>query len=292
MKKEDVERRMTLLVELMGTMVEKGCVDETDAEPQKDFVEECWKGFCSIYSDPDFRHSYYTISSSLEKYDPAQRDSLPVYLDSVVNYVEEHESEENAETDRIKKSVKKLLDHVELECLRINRMAKVQRDADRAEKLQNEALVLNESTKASEKVLSDRVNGFHEQSITILGIFSAVVVGFMSGLSMFTSGFNKLNEVSIYIVSFYSVLVGIILFDILFMLIFFIAKISGHSIARDVPESSRNWFCSTFHRYPYVYCFHFFAIGALVVLYILQLIHGTPGAEGQLVEAVASSVMS
>ena len=29
MKKEDVEHRMTLLVELMGTMVEKGCVDET-----------------------------------------------------------------------------------------------------------------------------------------------------------------------------------------------------------------------------------------------------------------------
>ena len=114
----------------------------------------------------------------------------------------------------------------------------------------------------------------------------------MSGLSMFTSGFNKLTEVSLYIVSFYSVLVGIILFDILFMLVFFIAKISGHSIARDVPVSDKNWFFSTWHRYPYVYCFHFFAIAVLVILYVLQMVHGTPGAEGQLVEAVASSVMS
>ena len=292
MKKEDVEHRMTLLVELMGTMVEKGCVDETDAVPQRDFVKECWKGFCDIYSDPDFRHSYYTISSSLEKYDPAQRDSLPVYLDSVVSYAEEQEDEGNTETDRIKKSVKKLLDHVELECLRINRMKKVQRDADRAEKLQSEALALNNSTKESEEALSERVKGFHEQSITILGIFSAVVVGFMSGLSMFTSGFNKLTEVSLYIVSFYSVLVGIILFDILFMLIFFIAKISGHSIARDVPQSDKNWFFSTWHRYPYVYCFHFFAIAVLVILYALQMMHGTPGAEGQLVEVVASSACS
>ena len=100
-------------------------------------------------------------------------------------------------------------------------------------------------------MLEERVKGFHDQSITILGIFSAVVVGFMSGLSMFTSGFNQLNAVSVYVVTFYSIFVGIIVFDILFMLIFFIAKISGHSIARNVPPS-RKLFFSTFHRYPCV----------------------------------------
>ena len=150
-----------------------------------------------------------------------------------------------------------------MECVRLNRMSQVKRYADEAKRIQGEALKLNKSTRTTSKRLDERVNGFHEQSITILGIFSAVVVGFMSGLSMFTSGFNKLTEVSLYIVSFYSVLVGIILFDILFMLIFFIAKISGHSIARDVPQSDKNWFFSTFHRYPYVYCFHFFAVAVL-----------------------------
>lgn len=271
MLNEIVEDKMTQLVELMGDMVEKGGVDEIDSEPTTDFAKECWNKFCNIYSDPDFRHSYYTISSSLEKYDPAQRDSLPVYLDRVVNYAEMQD--DNAEVRRVKKSVQKLLDHVELECLRINRMSQVKRAADRAEHMQSEAKRLNEDTEMTCKQLDERVNGFHEQSITILGIFSAVVIGFMAGLSMFTSGFDQLSKVNVYIITFYSVTVGIIVFDILFMLIFFIAKISGHSIARESREG-KSWIGSTWHRYPYVYCFHLFAVAILVVLVVLQ---GTTG---------------
>ena len=225
-----VEDKMTKLVGLLGDMAEKECVDELDSGPTTDFAKECWEKFCDIYDDPDFRHSYYTISSSLEKYDPAQRDSLPVYLSSVIDYAK---TQNGDESHRIAKSVQKLMDHVELECLRINRMDQVRRDADRAESKQSEAIKLNKTTEETEKRLDERVNGFHEQSITILGIFSAVVIGFMSGLSMFTAGFNQLSEVNVYIITFYSVIVGTILFDILFMLIFFIAKISGHSVARE-----------------------------------------------------------
>lgn len=126
-----VESKMTQLIELLGDMVEKGGVDELDSEPATDFAKECWERFCKIYDDPDFRHSYYTISSSLEKYDPDQRDSLPVYLDRVVDYAR---MKEDPNSCRILKSVQKLLDHVELECLRINRMDQVKRDADRAER--------------------------------------------------------------------------------------------------------------------------------------------------------------
>lgn len=267
MPNKDVEERMTQLVELLGDMAEKGGVDEIDSARATDFAGEYWNKFCEIYSDPDFRHSYYTISSSLEKCDPAQRDSLPVYLDKVVDYAETQGGDEEAR--RVAKSAKKLLDHVELECLRINRMSQVKQDADRAERIQREVVKLNEGTAATCEKLNEKVNGFHEQSITILGIFSAVVIGFMSGISMFTSGFNQLSKVNVYVITFYSVAVGIIIFDILFMLIFFIAKISGHSIARESKEG-RNWITSTWHRYPYIYCFHAFAVAILVALVILQ----------------------
>ena len=53
------------------------------------------------------------------------------------------------------------------------------------------------------------------------------------------------------------------------MLIFFIAKISGHSLARDV-DASKWWIVSTWQRYPYIYWFHIFAIAILVALVILQ----------------------
>ena len=290
MQNGNAETSMTELIQLLADIAEKGYADEIDSAPTSDFIKECWGKLCIIYKDPEFRHSYAIISSCMEGYNPDQLDSLPVYLGRVIVFAETQGDSE--EVRRVTKSVRKLLDHIELECVRLNRMSQVKHYADEAKRIQAAAMMLNQSTKEAGKRLDERVDGFHEQSITILGIFSAVVVGFMSGLSMFTSGFNKLTEIDLYVVCFYSVLVGIIVFDILFMLIFFIAKISGHSIARDVPVSERNWFFSTWHRYPYVYCFHFFAIGALVVLYILQLIHGTPGTEGQLVEAVASSVMS
>ena len=61
-----VEDKMTKLVGLLGDMAEKGCVDELDSGPTTDFAKECWEKFCDIYDNPDFRHSYYTISSSLE----------------------------------------------------------------------------------------------------------------------------------------------------------------------------------------------------------------------------------
>lgn len=290
MQNGNAETSMTELIQLLADIAEKGYADEIDSAPTSDFIKECWGKLCVIYKDPEFRHSYAIISSCMEGYNPDQLDSLPVYLDRVIVFAETQGDSE--EVRRVTKSVRKLLDHIELECVRLNRMSQVKHYADEAKRIQAAAMKLNQSTKEAGKRLDERVDGFHEQSITILGIFSAVVVGFMSGLSMFTSGFNKLTEIDLYVVCFYSVLVGIIVFDILFMLIFFIAKISGHSIARDVPVSDRNWFFSTWHRYPYVYCFHLFAVAVLVILYVLQMVHGTPGTEGQLIEAVASSVCS
>ena len=61
MSKEIVEDKMTQLTELLGDIVERGCADELDSEPTTDFAKECWDRFSEIYSDPDFRHSYYTI---------------------------------------------------------------------------------------------------------------------------------------------------------------------------------------------------------------------------------------
>lgn len=272
MQNENAESSMTELIQLLADIAEKGYADEMDSAPTSDFIKECWDKLCVIYKDPEFRHSYSIISSCMEGYNPDQLDSLPVYLDRIIVFAETQS--DNEEVRRVTKSVRKLLDHIELECVRLNRMSQVKHYADEAKSIQAAAMMLNQSTKEAGKRLDERVDGFHEQSITILGIFSAVVVGFMSGLSMFTSGFNKLTEVDLYVVCFYSVLVGIIVFDILFMLIFFIAKISGHSIARDVPPS-RNWMFSTIHRYPYIYCFHFFAVAALAVLVVLQVKFGS-----------------
>lgn len=269
MQNKTAEERMDLLLQTMDDIIMEEYADEADSAPSSDFAKRYWDKLCAVYDDPEFRHSYSRISSWLECYDPEQRDALPVSINRITMFAETQTDQEHIR--RIIKAVRKLQDHVELECIRLNRMRQVEFLADEARESQNKAMVLNEATKKTVKKLNKRVDGFHEQSITILGIFSAVVIGFMADLSMFTSGFDKLSEANVYIVTFYSVVVGIIVFDTLFMMIFFIAKISGHSIARDYPKH-RNWLVSTWHRYPYLYCFHAFAIVVLAVLVALQRI--------------------
>ena len=272
MKSKNAEERMTLLCGVIDDIMKNGCVDETDSSPSSDLVKSYWDRLCTVYEDPEFRHSYSVISKQLEEYDPEQRDSLPIYINHIVAFAELQEDQEYLR--RIIKAIKKLQDHLELECIRLNRMRQVEHHADEAKRIQNEAMVLNKSTKKAAERLNKRVDGFHEQSITILGIFSAVVVGFMADLSMFTSGFDKLTSENVYTITFYSVAVGIIVFDTLFMMIFFISKISGHDIARE-SNADKAWKIPSLHKYPYVYAFNVLALLMLGVLKFLQLRCGT-----------------
>ena len=65
-------------------------------------------------------------------------------------------------------------------------MDEVKNFAKIAKEDQKEALQLVQTTQEETEQLNKKVKGFHEQSITILGIFSAVVVGFMACL-LYTS---------------------------------------------------------------------------------------------------------
>ena len=168
------------------------------------------------------------------------------------------------------RSIEKLLDHIELECVRLNRMDEVKNFAKIAKEDQKEALQLVQTTQEETEQLNKKVKGFHEQSITILGIFSAVVVGFMAEFSLFSGGFDKLTPQNVYAVTFYCVMVGAIIFDTLFMLIFFVAKIAGFSLAVERREKVKGcWISRTFKNYPYVYIFNIFSIVAAVSLYII-----------------------
>lgn len=60
-----------------------------------------------------------------------------------------------------------------------------------------------------------------------------------------------------------------IIFDTLFMLIFFIAKIAGTSLSIHIhPHTKGIWLFRTFADYPYIYCFNVFSVLVAIILYI------------------------
>lgn len=260
------DEQMTQLVEVLDEM--KGyAVDELDSAPSSDRVIVFLGKLKAVYDDANFRHSYSIISRCLGMYQADERDSIPVVLARVVDLAL---LEKKTDKDiRILGSLQKLLDHIELECLRLNRMDEIRNLAKVSKDQQEQAEAITKRVGNDTKILESKVKGFHEQSITILGIFSAIVVGFMAEISLFNKGFETLTPDNVYALLFYCTIVGLIVFDTLFMLIFFVAKIAGFSLAVNKhTKESGLWLFRTFFNYPYIYCFNALAIIGAILLYI------------------------
>ena len=260
------DEHMTQLIKVLDE-IKDYAVDELDSAPSSDMVAVFLEKLKTVYDDESFRHSYSIISSCLGMYQADERDSIPVVLARVVDLaLLEKKTSKDA---RILGSLQKLLDHIELECLRLNRMDEIRNLAKGSKIQQKQTEAITQQVSEDTKILESKVKGFHEQSITILGIFSAIVVGFMAEISLFIKGFESLTPDNVYALLFYCTVVGIIVFDTLFMLIFFVAKIAGFSLAVSKhTKDSGLWLLRTFFNYPYIYCFNALAIIGAILLYI------------------------
>lgn len=259
---------MTSLLEVLDEIKEYA-VDELDSAPSSDVAYGFLQKFDKIYENRSFRHSYSILSRCLGTYQADERDSVPVVLARVVELAALRERTEQA--IHVSRSLEKLLDHVELECLRLNRMDEIRNLAKTSKAQQQSASEITLRVSEDAKVLETKVKGFHEQSITILGIFSAVVVGFMAEISLFTKGFETLTVNNVYAVLFYCIIVGLIVFDTLFMLIFFVAKIAGFSLVVSRHEKQTGWWIwRTLFNYPYVYCFNILGIVGAIIMYAIN----------------------
>lgn len=260
------DEQMTQLVAVLDE-IRNYAVDELDSAPSSDVAADFLVKLQAVYDDENFRHSYSILSRCLGSYQADERDSIPVILARVVDLAAlQKQTEKDA---RILGSLQKLLDHIEFECLRLNRMDEIRNLAKVSKTQQEQTSAIAQEVANDTKLLESKVQGFHEQSITILGIFSAVVVGFMAEISLFTKGFETLTPKNVYALLFYCTVVGIIVFDTLFMLIFFVAKIAGFSLSVNKhAKESGLWLFRTFFNYPYVYCFNILAILGAVLLYL------------------------
>jgi hypothetical protein len=200
---------------------------------------------------------------------PDERDILCENLDRIILYSNEHLKSDTAFLAKIMK----LNDHVNLETIRLSRMDKIKFIGDRAsdDRTQAETILKENETKVAE--LQNSVNGFHTQSITILGIFSGLVIGFSTGSNLIVKTFENINNLNFFKMILYIVAIGFVLFNVLFMLMYCVSKISNHSIAvgcrnRDCNSCPRcnNMVAKLNQKYPYVLWFNILLILCIIVL--------------------------
>ena len=248
-------------------------------ELDSSIINQYGQELCAIYSEKDFRHSYAQISIEIEKLAPDQRDVLCANLESFKESVSPllEKGDFPAETKReVLQKISKLCDHVELESIRLSRIDKVEYIGSEASKALTDADGKLKETEEKANALSDRVSDYHSQSISILGIFSGLVITFSCVTQFSVSSLSNFSSSNAYKVTYFLCLSFFFLFNIIFMLMYSISKLSGKSIAVDCTKKNcanckhcKVIFARLKKKYPFVFWFDLIGLIFVILSFIL-----------------------
>lgn len=184
-----------------------------------------------IYSNKEFRHSYsafYPLIAEIDDISSLQ-ENLSLIVELINNNNIEN-SQQNEIQQHIFKSINKLIDHLSLEIIRYTNVSKIiEKSTTLNKELKNTQkdlqLAKRELRCANEKLEHSKVD-----VITTLSIFSAIILSFTGGFSFLTNSFAQIQTTSFYKLTFFILLVGVILFNALYLMFHLIGKIIDRKI--------------------------------------------------------------
>lgn len=147
-------------------------------------------------------------------------------MNETAEYVKNNHSKYNGD---FRKCFDKLYDHVTLEILQINYMRGIENkgDANNATTMKELRSAMSLAKTASDNAdkATDKLNGMQKDYITILGIFAAIILAFVSGLVFSNSVLQNMDKASIYRIIAVISLIAIFIVNILNSLFSFIKQI-------------------------------------------------------------------
>lgn len=212
----------------------------------------------SIYYDADtdnFRHYYSDIFAVLTFIDSStfggNLDILAQNMQSIKDGYRSKNADANGNLVNIEKEINKLYDHTNLDIARINYTKRFTNETQ-SKLAQNEALLNNlqlqqhqsdiERENAFNAIRIETANAQQESKdnqakmqseyITILGIFASIVLAFTGGMTFSTSVLENISSSSIYRIIVISLILGLILFNVIWLLIDFLRDINGKAIRK------------------------------------------------------------
>lgn len=220
--------------------------------------EKYYKRLESIYynSEADnFRHYYSDIFAWLTVINSepgiGDLDILTQNIQVIKDDYRPIRKDNNGKIIDVSKEIAKLYDHTNLEIARINytktitdetntELAKVRGMIDNVQKRMVEEEKAQENADKSIKETSAKLKEEIRESqkkmqneyITILGIFASIVIAFTSGMAFSVSVFENIEKASAYRLLGIILILGLFLFNLLWLLIDFLREINGKTIRR------------------------------------------------------------
>lgn len=260
------------------------CLDKTlnslvkEVQLNQDTMDGYIHKFKFIYSN-GFRHDYSKITRILYNIEKEKdlRDYMASNIKDIYNECKKRDRESKSSNESMTtKSLRKLSDHINLENIRLTELITISQKvsdtdkvtADASKELEKDKKSISELHKkvaTAEKqmtTISNNMKNSTTESITILSIFAGIVMAFTGGFSYISQALVSLNSIGPYRAATFIILVGIILFDVIFLLLYMIAKIIECPIVsckeRDNECKEKSILCA-FKRYPYIAYFNFIA---------------------------------
>lgn len=222
-------------------------LDESDFDGIINKLEPIYRG--------KHRHSYSNISSTIyaekEKADiecqkkNTDNEQLDVLADNndklheyVISYFQAKENNAEQDNEKILVKFQKLYDHINLEVVRLkNYDDQIKRaierikesNADTQRQINEFNGKIEEKSREIDNALQKKLDDVQEESkkmraeyISILGIFSSIVLAFVGGMTFSTSVLENINKASAYRVVLISLIIGLVFFNIIWILLDFI----------------------------------------------------------------------
>lgn len=198
--------------------------------------------------DGEYRHSYAQISRTIFCLDFDERDIVSSELETIISKLVELEQSNPSSYSSVRKSVLKLKDHIDLEIMRYNL------NDEANEKFENALVESDELARTTSDLfdevselqnkswdLQNKMDSSNTQSITILSIFAGIVFVFTGGFSLISTALQNINNASIYKLTFVLSLVGILIFNLIFLFFYMIAKLTEKNISSSCLKTSNSY---------------------------------------------------
>ncbi|EIF5083659.1 hypothetical protein LFJ61_001446 [Clostridium perfringens] len=189
-------------------------------------------------------------------------EKLPLDVRDQLHYSATKYKNKISNADDVDNKIIKLLDYVLLEIPRANKFDVLQQQINRSEVFLRD--MRNSQRESNERMQSheQKIEKMQSDFISILSIFSAVIIAFFGGISVLGSVFSNIDKVSKYKLIFMTAIIGFIMFNLIYMLLHSISKITKNRIGVDI-EADYCWGCRENYfikclatKYPIVFIYN------------------------------------
>ncbi|AWZ48337.1 hypothetical protein C3495_05670 [Clostridiaceae bacterium 14S0207] len=266
-----MEKEIEELVELSLTDILSEVIQIEHGDNRSEQIENISADIIQYYKIHEGRHLYSEVSTFLYNTKEDDFEYIFANLEDIKRYLEQV-------NNKYALKIYKLIDHIKLEQLRLFQLKLNQENnakklidtiehktleySEKINKMDISFKEINNKYKKQKKSIDELNN----QIISIIGIFSAIVITFFGGMNLLGSALNNMHNVSKYRIIFVILITGFVVFNIIFMLLYYVNRLIGRCIQSKLEQLNISYIKE---KYPIVYFYDLISLILMLSLFII-----------------------